>query len=74
MTRKVIHDEHLNTYSFLFNSTKIVLLLKKEQGELKSIEEVSSLLKIAKFEEELQNTQVVYALIGKLESANGNIP
>jgi len=30
--RKVMYDDRLNTYSFLFNSTKIVLLPKREDS------------------------------------------
>lgn len=71
--RRVTHDGCLNTYNFLFNSTKIVLLPKKDHVELKSIKESSSLLTMAKFKDELQYSQMAYALVGTLKSINENV-
>lgn len=53
---KITHDGHLNTYNFMFNSTKIVLLPKKDHIELKSIAKTSSLSTMTKFKEELQSS------------------
>ena len=54
--RKIAHDDHNNTYSFLFNSTNIVLLLGKAKGKTSMPQENCNLLSFARFEEEMKDT------------------
>ena len=65
--RKVTHDGHVNTYSLLFKTVKIVLLLTKESIPKPQDGEGTTLLTQAQFEEELTTTQTIYILIGKEE-------
>ena len=65
--RRVTHDGRANTYSLLFNTTKIVLLLTKESIPKPQAGEGTTLLTRAQFEKELTTTQTVYILIRKDE-------
>ena len=68
--RKVTHDGHANTYSFLFNNTKIVLLPSRDIGKPKPTRDSTNLLSLAQFEEEVRDTGLMYVLVGK-EASKG---
>ncbi|XP_052176574.1 uncharacterized protein LOC127790885 [Diospyros lotus] len=63
--RKVVHDSRANTYSFVFEGSKIVLLPTKFLEKIKPVVEGTNLLSLARFSEELQESEVLYVLIGK---------
>ncbi|KAK4855125.1 hypothetical protein QYF36_004243 [Acer negundo] len=72
--RKVHHDGFKNTYSFDFNGTKIVLLPSKPTEKSKLPEDNANLLTYAKFELELEESEMVYVLVGKETSAELEVP
>ncbi|XP_050211920.1 uncharacterized protein LOC126662076 [Mercurialis annua] len=63
--RTVMHDGRNNTYSFMFESVKIVLQPSCGVETAKPVESSTNLLSLAKFEEELQSAETMYVLIGK---------
>ena len=71
--RKVMHYDQLNTYSFLFNSTKIILLPKREDSESRNLQGFNNnLLSMAKFEEARESG--MYVLVSKTESEGRDVP
>lgn len=71
---RVIYDEFTNTCTFTFNSTKIVLLPKRETMGTSSYEEISNLLSLARFDVEIVESGIVYVLIRKVGVDYGKIP
>jgi len=72
--RKVMHDNRLNTYSFLFNSTKIVLLPKREDSASRNLQgSNNNLLPMAKFEEKARESGIMYVLVSKRESEGRDV-
>ena len=59
------HDGRKNTYSFLFDATKVVLFPTKEVAPKPPVDVGFTLLSVVKFEEEMNNTGVVCVLISK---------
>ncbi|TXG50824.1 hypothetical protein EZV62_023348 [Acer yangbiense] len=72
--RRVIYDGFLNTYTFSFNSTKIVLLPKKEATGTTPPGENINLLSMAKFEVEVKEIGIMYVLIGRNETETSRVP
>ncbi|PKI79487.1 hypothetical protein CRG98_000118 [Punica granatum] len=72
--RRVIHDERTNSYSFMFENVKIVLVPSQETEKPTSIGGETKLLSLARFEEELGESQLVYMLIGKEGAAEVRFP
>ena len=74
--RGVNHDGRANTYSFIFKGVKIVLVPNKTGGDPKPVEQSVnvSMLSLAKFEEELQESEVVFALVGKELAGDVELP
>ncbi|KAI9180743.1 hypothetical protein LWI28_007723 [Acer negundo] len=72
--RKVHHDGFKNTYSFNFNGTKIILLPSKPTEKSKLPGDNANLLTYAKFELELEESEMVYVLVGKETSAELEVP
>ena len=68
------HDGHINTYSFYFNNTKIVLLPSKDVDKSKPTRDNTNFLSLARFEEEMRDTGSLYVLIGKEISEEVKIP
>jgi len=62
---KVVQDGKANTYSFVFERTKIVLPPSKDLDKPRPAEDGTNLLSLAQFEEELQKSEIIYVLIGK---------
>ena len=71
---RVTHDRHINTYSFYFNNTKIVLLPSRNVSKSKSIGDNTNLLSLARFEDEMKGTWTLYVLIGNDYSEEVKIP
>ena len=72
--RKVMHYDQLNTYSFLFNSTKIILLPKREDSASRNLQGLNNnLLSMAKFEE-ARESSIKYVLVSKTESEGRDVP
>ncbi|KAH9693434.1 Endonuclease [Citrus sinensis] len=70
--RNVVHDGKRNTYSFMFNNTKIVLLPNKEftfQQDLGNY-----LLSKKQFIDVVAETKRIYILLGKESNGNSKIP
>ncbi|KAH9663456.1 Endonuclease [Citrus sinensis] len=70
--RNVVHDGKRNTYSFMFNNTKIVLLPNKEftlQQDLGNY-----LLSKKQFIDVVSETKRIYILLGKESNGNSKIP
>ncbi|XP_052290298.1 uncharacterized protein LOC127900023 [Citrus sinensis] len=70
--RNVVHDGKRNTYSFMFNNTKIVLLPNKEftlQQDLGNY-----LLGKKQFIDVVSETKKVYILLGKKSNGDSKIP
>ena len=64
--RDVDHNGRTNTYSFVYDGVKIVLLPSKLVVEkAKPVAETKTLLSMAQFDEELQQSDVGYMLLGK---------
>ncbi|KAI9191530.1 hypothetical protein LWI28_009631 [Acer negundo] len=72
--RKVFHDGYKNTYSFIFQETKIVLLPSKPSEKTKAPAENTNLLSYAKFELEMKDPEAVFVLVGKEASAEWKMP
>ena len=74
--RSVSHDGRANTYSFNYKGVKIVLVPNRVPTESKPVKQGASanMLSLAKFEEELQDSDVVFALVGKEISEEVVIP
>lgn len=56
-----MHDDRTNTYSFMFNGVKIMLVAAGDHVESKLATENFSLLSLVMSEEELQDSEVVCA-------------
>ncbi|XP_038721986.1 uncharacterized protein LOC120014137 [Tripterygium wilfordii] len=72
--RRVIQDGRKNTYSFIFESTKIVLLPSQESKGITSSGDKSNLLSHRPFEKALSDSSVVYMLISKEVMTGTKIP
>lgn len=69
--RHVTHDGRKNTYSFMFNNTKIILMPTREQVPKPTHgKSAMVLLLMKKFVEEVHDTGVVYLLVGKERSSD----
>ena len=71
------HDGQTNSYSFMFEGTKIILVPKKrQQVERKSeeIEELKTLLTLKEFVEEIEESPEVFLLIGREVKDESEIP
>ena len=70
------HDGRANTYSFNYKGVKIILVPNRVPAESKPMKQgaVTSMLSQAKFEEELQDLDIVFALVGKEVSEGVVIP
>ncbi|PKI58866.1 hypothetical protein CRG98_020765, partial [Punica granatum] len=64
-SRRAIHDGRTNSYSFVFENVKIVLEPSRETVKPTYMGGETKLLSLARFEEELDESQLVYVLIGK---------
>ena len=65
--RAVQHDGRTNSYSFMFEGVKIILVPKKRQQEeskSEEIEELKTLLTLKEFVEEVKESPEVFLLIG----------
>jgi len=71
--RRVMYDGFLNTCTFMFNSTRVVLLPKREVTGGIPKGENNNLLTMAKFEVEIRESGVVYILIGRMEVEDNTI-
>ncbi|KAK9135530.1 hypothetical protein Syun_014860 [Stephania yunnanensis] len=72
--RGVVHDGITNKYTLMFKGVKIVLVPAKDPEEVKPTKESSSLLSLARFEDELQDSEVVYILMGKEVDRDIDVP
>ena len=72
--RKVHHDGFKNTYSFVFQETKIVLLPSSPTEKMRAHGDNTNLLSYAKFELEVKETDTVYVLVGKETTADLEVP
>lgn len=70
--RHSLHDGYTNTYNFLFGGKKIVLL--PDKGSVQTIENNANLLTKKKFETEMEESGVVYVLVGKLIDSEHEVP
>lgn len=61
------HDDRADTYSYVYMRVKIVLVPDKNPIDSKPMKQSgsTSMLSLARFEEELQDLNVVFALVGK---------
>ncbi|PKI58870.1 hypothetical protein CRG98_020769 [Punica granatum] len=71
---RVIHDGWTNSYNFVFENVKIVLMPSRETEKPTSMGGETKLLSLARFEEELDESQLVYVLIGNEVGAEVTIP
>ena len=65
--RAVQHDGRTNSYSFMFEGVKVILVPKKRQQEeskSEEIEELKTLLTLKEFIEEVEESPEVFLLIG----------
>ncbi|XP_038701863.1 uncharacterized protein LOC119998593 [Tripterygium wilfordii] len=65
--RIVVHDGRHNTYSFVFDKIKIVLVPKKEDDTKMAVGESSNMLTRQKFIDEFEHNRIVFTLLGKGE-------
>lgn len=75
--RAVQHDDRTNSYSFMFEGTKITLVPKKQQQEdskLEEIEELKTSLSLKEFVKEVEDEPEVFLLIGRESSEEVEIP
>ncbi|PKI38678.1 hypothetical protein CRG98_040936 [Punica granatum] len=72
--RRVVHDGRTNSYSFMFENVKIVLVPSRETEKPPCMSGETKLLSLARFEEEVDESQLVYVLIGKEVVAEVSIP
>ncbi|XP_026378179.1 uncharacterized protein LOC113272580, partial [Papaver somniferum] len=63
--RKTSHDGHKNTYSFLWNDVRIVLVPSKEIAPKPSTGQTTNLLSFKQFEVEAEDAGELYVLISK---------
>ncbi|XP_022888914.1 uncharacterized protein LOC111404323 [Olea europaea var. sylvestris] len=70
--RHSLHDGYTNTYSFLFGGKKIVLL--PDKGSVQTVGNNANLLTRKKFETEMEESGVVYVLIGKSVDSEHEVP
>ncbi|KAK9083317.1 hypothetical protein Scep_029788 [Stephania cephalantha] len=70
----VVHDGITNKYTLMFKGLKIVLVPAKDPKEVKPTKESSSLLSLARFEDALQDSEVVYILIGNEVDRDVDVP
>ncbi|XP_022857684.1 uncharacterized protein LOC111378688 [Olea europaea var. sylvestris] len=70
--RHSLHDGYTNTYSFLFGGKKIALL--PDKGSVQAVENNANLLTRKKFETEMEESGVVYVLIGKSIDSEHEVP
>ena len=68
------HDGHTNTYSFLFNNTKVVLLPSRDVNKFKHTGDSTNLLSLTRFKEEMRDTGTIYVLLGKDAGEEIKIP
>ncbi|XP_039145675.1 uncharacterized protein LOC120282882 [Dioscorea cayenensis subsp. rotundata] len=71
--RSVVHNGRTNTYSFTKDGVKIVLLPRRDTTTSPT-RDITNLLTLAKFEEEILQSDVVFALIGKGVAVEEAIP
>ena len=72
--RAVQHDGRTNSYSFMFEGTKIILVPKKrQQGESKS-EEIEELKTLKEFVGEVEESPEVFLLIGHEATESVEVP
>ncbi|XP_024164048.1 uncharacterized protein LOC112171037 [Rosa chinensis] len=73
--RGVMHDGRKNTYSFMFNNIKITLVPTREQGLKPQGKNVTNLLSMNKFVEEVKETGMMYLLLGRYsEEEEASVP
>ena len=75
--REVSYNGRTNTYSFMFDDVKIVLLPYRqmlEKAKPAEAEKATSLLSLAQFDEVLKETEVGYRLMGKEVAECSSIP
>ena len=72
--RSVSHDGRSNTYNFMFNNVKIMLIPKREVVPKPLVGEGSNLLSMSRFIKEVSKTGVVYVLLGKDHTVRGEAP
>ena len=75
--REVSHNGRTNTYSFMFEGVKIVLMPSKQLAEkVNPVDagKATALLSLAEFDEELKQSEVGYLLMGKEVVKCSNIP
>ena len=75
--REVSHNGRTNTYSFLFEGVKIILIPSKqvlEKTNSTDVEKAPALLSLAQFDEKLKDSEVGYMLMGKEVAEYNNIP
>ncbi|XP_026400290.1 uncharacterized protein LOC113296178 [Papaver somniferum] len=65
--RKTSHDGHKNTYSFLWNDVRIVLVPSKEIAPKPSTGQTTNLLSFKQFEVEAEDAGELYVLISKYQ-------
>ncbi|XP_022866404.1 uncharacterized protein LOC111386181 [Olea europaea var. sylvestris] len=70
--RHSLHDGYTNTYNFLFGGKKIVLL--PDKGSVQIVGNNANLLTRKKFETEMEESGVVYVLIGKSVDSKHEVP
>jgi len=69
-----MYDGFLNTCTFMFNSTRVVLLPKRKITGGIPKGENNNLLTMAKFQAEIRESGVAYILIGRMEVEDSIIP
>ncbi|XP_022899369.1 uncharacterized protein LOC111412675 [Olea europaea var. sylvestris] len=70
--RHSLHNGYTNTYNFLFGGKKIVLL--PDKGSVQTVGNNANLLTRKKFETEMEESGVVYVLIGKSVDSEHEVP
>ena len=76
--RGVMHDGRADTYSFVYKGVKIVLVPNRDSTESKNSKQgdgsSSNMLSLARFEEEVRESDIVFALVGKEVTGEVVIP
>ncbi|XP_039126929.1 uncharacterized protein LOC120263078 [Dioscorea cayenensis subsp. rotundata] len=72
--RSVVYNGRTNTYSFTKDGVKIVLLPSRDTTHTSPTRDSTNLLTLAKFELEILQSDVVFALIGKGVAVEEAIP
>lgn len=70
--KSVTHDGRKNTYSFVFNNIKIILVPTRKQTPKPQGKNVTNLLSMGKFVEAARETGQIYLLLGK-ETNEGKV-